>query len=370
MTIEEIKALNMEQITARRAEIKDALNAEDADIDALTAEVDALEARAAEIKAEAEKRSALINKVNSGAGTVVETGKASEMNEEEKRAAEFVQDGKMEMRAVLSTGTIAKPTAVAGINGAPEVEDSIVDDVHAVLLTGVGAYTVAYKDADAVAADVTDGEDIGGTGAAFKYVTINPAEWGVFDEISNQVKKVSPLAYQSEVENSALIALRAMAASKIVAAVEASDLLGAATVAIDADYLKTVVLSYKAITGKGAVKLYLNREDLIKLGKVRGTNEKRALYEITFDEGSTSRGVIKEGGLAVAFSVLDSVKAGTQLFGQPQTIEVPMWDQYQIETNEGGEFFKKNMIGVRGIQTANAALAAKAGMMKITNASA
>ena len=49
---------------------------------------------------------------------------------------------------------------------------------------------------------------------------------------------------------------------------------------------------------------------------------------------------------------------------------MPMWDNYSIETDEGGEFFKTNMVGIRGIQTANADLCAKNGMVKVTNATA
>lgn len=369
MTLEEIKTLNSEQIATRKAEIKEELNKEDCDVNALSAEVDALEERANVIKAEAEQRANLVSKVNSGAGEVVERGE-TQMNENEERAQKLMDTGKMEVRALLSTGTIAKPTKVDGINGLPEAENSIVDDVHAVPLTGTGAYTVAYKDTEAAAADVTDGEAIGGTGATFKYVTINPAEWGVFDEISNQVKKVSPLAYETEVRNSALISLRTEAADKIVKAILASTLLGAVTVAIDKDYLRTLTLNFKAIPGKGAPKLYLNRSDLVKVGAIRGTNEKKALYEIAFDPGTTNSGTITEGGLAVKFAVIDSLAEGTQLFGQPQTVEMPMWDNYSIETDEGGEFFKTNMVGIRGIQTANADLCAKNGMVKVTNATA
>ena len=68
----EIKTMNIDQIEARMAEIKEELNGE-CDVEALTQEVDELEARKAELEAEAEKRSALIDKVNAGeAGTVIE----------------------------------------------------------------------------------------------------------------------------------------------------------------------------------------------------------------------------------------------------------------------------------------------------------
>ena len=70
--------------------------------------------------------------------------------------------------------------------------------------------------------------------------------------------------------------------------------------------------------------------------------------------------------MAVRFRVLDGLSAGEQLFGQPGAIDMPMWDNYEISTNEGGEYFKKNQIGIRGIQTAGADLVAYHGMQLIS----
>ena len=72
MTLEEIKALNLSQIKERKAEIRDLMDSDDADIDALTEEVDNLEARSKEIELEVEKRNSLKSKLAS-----VERGKAA-----------------------------------------------------------------------------------------------------------------------------------------------------------------------------------------------------------------------------------------------------------------------------------------------------
>lgn len=291
--------------------------------------------------------------------------KAMEVKKEE-RATTLLETGKMETRALLSTGKIATPTKVGGMNGLAEVADSIVDDVTAISLVGNGAWKRPYKSADAKAVDVVDGQAIGGTEAEFATVEINPAEVGVYSEISAQVKKLTPVDYENEIAGSSLTALRDAMAEKIVANVKGSAIVDKKVAAIDADYLKTLVLGYRAIKGKGDVKLYVNQADLLALSKVRGTNEKKALFEIEFDAGTTTSGTIKEGGMAVKFRILDELEAGTQLFGQPQTIDMPMWDNYEIETNEGGELFKKNLIGIRGLQTANANLTAYHGMVVVT----
>lgn len=342
-----------------------------ADIEKATEEKRALLERRAELRElETRKQNALDLQNNIVEGKVIEErGKQTMENVIETRAKEFADHGKTEMRALLATGKIAAPTKAAGVNELAEVASDIVDDVHAIPLTGSGAWKVGYKKTNAVAEDVTDGEAVGGTGSTYDYVTINPSEWGVTDEVSNQVKKMTPVDYLSAVEESALIALRVKASNKIVAAVKASSLTEKKTgVKLDADYLKNIVLGFRAIKTKGAVALYLAQADLLALGKVRGANEKKALFDITFDNGSTTAGVIKEGGMAVRFRVLDQLSEGEQLFGQPGAIDMPMWDNYEIKTDEGGEYFKNNQIGIRGIQTAGADLVAYHGMQHITQA--
>lgn len=342
-----------------------------ADIEAATEEKRALLERQTELKElETRKQAALDLQDGVVEGKVIEErGKGTMENKMEARAKEFAETGRMETRALLSTGQIAAPTRATGISDLAAVASDIVDDVHAIPLTGSGAWKVGYKKTNAVAADVTDGEAIGGTGLTYDYVTINPSEWGVTDEVSNQVKKMTPVNYLNAVEESALIALRAKASDKIVAAVKASTLTEKKTgIALDADFLKNIVLGFRAIKTKGAVVLYLAQADLLTLGKVRGANEKKALFDITFDNGSTTAGVIKEGGMAVRFRVLDQLTAGEQLFGQPGAIDMPMWDNYEIKTDEGGEYFKNNQIGIRGLQTAGADLVAYHGMQLITQA--
>ena len=63
MTIEEIKALDNDAIEKRMAEIKDEMNAENADLDALNKELDAIEERRASIKEDVEKRAKVVEEV-------------------------------------------------------------------------------------------------------------------------------------------------------------------------------------------------------------------------------------------------------------------------------------------------------------------
>lgn len=325
----------------------------------MASEIESLEAEKTEIRERMKKIESI---------PVVEERK---MSDKEVRAKQLMESGRIEMRGILSSGHIAQPVQVGGINDMPEVPGGIVDDVRAVALTGNGTYRVAYKASRAVSAAVTEGNAIGGTEPTFNYVDITPAEWGILAQVSNQIKKYSPLDYLNAVENEALISLRTYAESQIYTNVAASALADATTFAttpLDADYLRTLLLNFVAIPGKGDVCLYINRSDLGTLGQVRGTNEKLPLYSIKFDPGTTMSGVISEGGMACKFRVTNQLATKTQLFGQPLTIEMPMWDGYQIETNEGGVYFSTNMIAVRGLQTANADLCAYHGMAVVTQA--
>lgn len=363
--------MRIDEIEARKAEINAMINSNDTsyDVDALLEEVRGLNKEAEEIRKQNSKMEELRKGVSANTAAALRQAARTEQSADEKRAMEFVKTGKMEIRQLLSTGTIAKPTKVGGISGLAAVASGIVDDVNAIQLTGTGAWIAAYKATEAAAADVTDGSAVAGTASTYNYVTINPGEWGVLDEISKQVKKMSPLDYEGAIKDAALIALRAKASAKIVAAIQASALAEARNgIALDATYLRKLRLKFRAIEGKGDVKLYITQNDLSTLGDVRGTNEKKAVFEITFDDGSVTSGVIKDGGLAVPFRVDDNLTDGTQLFGQPGAVDMPMWDGYSVETDEGGDYFKRNMIGIRGLQTANADLVAFHGMQVIKQA--
>lgn len=350
----------LKEIEARRAELTTEASAEDV-----------TETRLAEITTEAEN----LNKeeMEVRAKMALETKNSTPVTtpELESKADEFMRTGRMviETRQLLSTGTIAKPTKVGGINGLAASANGIVDDVHAFALNGAGTWRAAYKVTDAAAADHTEGATYGGTASTYNYVDINPAEWGVLDEISKQVKKQSPLDYQGAIEDSAVSALRDKAAEKILTAVQASSLKQSVfSRALDKDFLRNTVLGFRAIKNKGACKLYLTQTDLATLGAVRGTNEKRALYEITFADETNTAGTIKEGGMAVSFRVLDGLTDGTQLYGQPGCIDMPMWGNYEVNTDEHGDYFKRGMIGILGTQTAGADLVAKNGMQVIKQA--
>lgn len=301
------------------------------------------------------------------------TASKNQGSEKEQRAKQFRETNKLnitEQRSLLvSDGKIAAPTAAyQTIGELPKAVSSIVDDVEVIDATGTGTWTFPYKKTDAEAADVTEGQKIGGTGATYDKVQITQAQWGVLDEVSNQVAKMTDVAYTASVEASAILALRRKARDKIVAAIKASSLTETkSSVALDEKYLRKIVLEYggdESVVG-GETKLYINKTDMATLGDVVGS-DKKPVYDIKFEDANN--GVIQVGGTAVRFSLCASLTTGEQIYGNAKTVKMLMWGGYEVSTDQGGDYFQRNVMGIRGLLTANADLTAWHGMQLIKQA--
>jgi len=357
----ELKAASeeLDELNAKKAELEKEL----AEINAQIAELD----KPTE-EEENSKRSAL-NFMNKN-----ERGNKMMNIEERKAAAEkFVETRRTnltaeEARSVLvSSGTIATPTEVSGINenGFAGVS-SIIDLVKVVNCEGMGKNRIAYTKTDATAASQTEGGTAGGTGTAFGFVDISAESIAILDSISKQTKKQSPLQYEAKVKEKAMLALRKEAARIVTEKVLASTLVTAQTItALNADAVREIVLNYGGDEGvEGAAYLFLNKADLITLGKVRGANEKKAVFEIIPDENPNT-GTIKDGGTIVKYCLNKNLTAGTMLYGQPKNIELDLFSNYEIAVSEDF-YFDKLMDAIRGDVELGADVVAQGGMVKIT----
>lgn len=283
----------------------------------------------------------------------------------EKRAKTFATSGRMsvdveETRATLiSSGDIATPTGVSGINDSFDRVSSIVDMVKVENCVGMGANKVAYeKDIDA-AADKAEGAAATEGDPEFGFVEITPKTVAVLSKISKEVRRQSPLNYTQKVQASALKALRKAAAKLVTDKIKASALNASVDVsAIDDKTLRNIALNYggnEAIEG-GAV-LFLNKADLIAFGDVRGTNEKKAVYEITPDTGNNNTGIIKDGGLSVRYCLNENcaalsasgtaAAAVTMFYGDPHCCELDLFSPYEITLLEE-RFADQGMLGIAG----------------------
>ena len=377
------------EIQARLAAIANEI--ETAEGDALTAleeESRSLLEQLDQMQKDAQARQQLREQIAAGAGTPLPGNSTSGQPSEEERAAkEFAQTRHMTMDAeqaratLISSGNLATPTEVDGINDIPGAKvSSIIDLVHVENCVGMGTHRVAYTDADAGdASDQVEGEAaVEAALGSFKYVDIKPASVAVIDFISKQAKKQTPLQYSVKVRNQALIALRKKAATVLTNALKASELvkeIPGTPGKVEANTLRNLTLQYggdESVIG-GAV-LFLNKADLIAFGDVRGTNEKKAVYEIIPDTANPNTGVIKDGGLSVRYCInskLAAVSAAaegagrTMFYGAPKCAELDLFSDYEI--NVSADFaINKLMDTIVGDVELGAGVTVKYGFVALT----
>ena len=384
----------IKEIEARLAEITEAVKtAEGDELAALESETDALITERAGLVDQAEQRAKLREKIakeskKEESGTMTTTKSALEERAEKLVCTKNMKMDASETRAqLISSGTIATPTAVSGINDSVgQKASTILDMVRVEDWSLAGAHEVAYEAADAAAADaLTEGQDAATKEPTYGYVTISPTEYAVYSEISRKVTKLSPLDYEAKVRDQAVLSLRKAAIGLIVTKLQASTLVKTvdATVSsnkgvIDQHTLRNIVLNYggdESVVGEAV--LLLNKTDLIAFGSVRGTNEKKAVYEIEPDTGNPNIGLIRDGGLAVRYCLVSGLTAcagtsesaeaaiPTMFYGSPLNFELDLFSPYEIDVSTESQF-KKFMIAVRGIVDLGGDVTVKDGFVAYT----
>ena len=324
---------------------------------------------------------------------------ARSMNRMDTRAAaEFQRTGKhtyKDVRSLIraavvsnSTGVIG-PTGVAGITDPVAPVSSMIDLVKLVDATGMAQYKVAALTADATDAAITEGSVPTESEPTFAAVTFTPANYGVIGYVSKEIRKQSPLNYEEKVTESSRRALRRRLNTLIAAAIPASSLADTYAItlastdttgapAFDANLLSNIILSYAGDEGvDGQAVLFLNKKDLKAFAAVRGTNEFLPVYSIIPDPNSPSTGIIKDNnGLSCRYCISKDVTAlcdlsltttakKTMFFGNPQTVEVPIWGGMEVEVNDGYKF-GEGLLTVRGEVTADADLVTQGGFVIVT----
>lgn len=383
-----------EEIQARLAEINTQIDTADGEtLTALETESRSLMEELTDLKQTAQARQQLRKQIAEGAGQPLKLGQPSQTLEE-RTAQHFVQTRRMTLNAeqsratLVSGGTLATPTAVDGIYDIPGAKvSSIIDMVRVVNCVGMGSHKIAYQATDAAAAPVqTEGANTGLTQSlgTFGFVTISPTSVAVLDGISKQAQRQTPLQYAAKVRDQALIALRREAAALVTEKLKASTLNATvdATVTstkgvVDATTLRKLVLAYggdESVVG-GAV-LFLNKADLMAFGDVRGTNEKRAVYEITPDMANPNTGLIRDGGLSVRYCLNSHLTAChgtaqaesatvTMIYGSPMNLELDLFSDYEVRVSEDFAF-DKLMDTIRGDVELGADVIAKHGFVALT----
>jgi HK97 family phage major capsid protein len=298
----------------------------------------------------------------------------------EKRAAELVTTRKVSFdvdevkRAItIGSGDLAQPKYVqSAINDKFGEVSSIIDMVKITPAAGMGEYDVPYVVTYATGGIKGENTDYATAEPTFKYASIKPVKITTYGEVSTEVTKLTNVAYLAKVREASLIALRKKIAKLIplgnpsATPAEITGIVNGAAItaspievtAIDATTLRKIAMNYggdENVVGNAV--LLLNKTDLIAFGDVRGTNEKKAVYEITPDVSNPNSGTIKDGGLAVRYvinSALPALSAAAttdatkcMLYGVPAAYELALFSQYEIKVSEDAAF-KKGMLAVRG----------------------
>lgn len=323
----------------------------------------------------------------------------NKMNEElrkeaEERAAKFKETGKRSIamkdyskaistRATLiSGGTIATPTEVAGITPTFNQVSSIVDLVKVVNCEGMGANKVAYEISIGTATEQTEGSAIGSSDPTYGYVEITPTSIGILSSVSKQVRRQSPLDYEGKIVDSAEKALRVKAAAFITQSILASNIIAKPASlkisAIDDTTLRKIAFNYGSDeTIYGNAWLFLTKQDLIAFGDVRSDTTLQAVYEITPDTNNPNTGVIKDGGLSVRYCLnpnLTPLATATEnqvsmFYGQGECAELDLFSDYEVMVSEDFQF-DKNMLTIRGDAEMGCGVIKNQGFVCVTKAGA
>lgn len=374
----------LQEIELRKAEIRSEIEgADEARMAELKAEVEALETEERNLKAKEELRGKLGEKENKM------EERAAQVTEVEKRAKAFVETGKttIESRSLLVSGN----TTVAPEKAANEINDmigagysNIVDMIDVDFVTGAGSYSVPIT-TDGITPYIpgTEGTAVTASDATFAVVTLTPTDINTLSYVSKLVAKANPVDYEAKVKKLAGQALRQKYSKTIVDAVLASSLTASVTVAkntsngaaIDEKTLRSIALAYgndEAVEGQAV--LFLNKTDLQGFGDVRGTNEKKAVYEILPDPSNANIGVIKDGGLVVPYCLNKNCTAltgnkttngKTMIYGNPKAIKGAIWGDYEVQM-DGSYKFAEGLDTIRGDVYAAADLAVKNGFVVVT----
>lgn len=317
--------------------------------------------------------------------------RGSKMTEREQRAAKFAETNKesFSTRSLLTTTTgIAKPTKTQqDINDAYGVEvSSLIDMITVTDCTGIGTYTVPIMTAGLTAGATTEGTAPTAGDITVSTVSMTPTAFNVLSYVSKMLKKQTPVAYETKVVQAARTALRKKASKVIVDAIYAQAAeSGLCTTnekakdatngkKIDEKTLRDIVMNYGGDEGVGNGVLILNKTDLIAFGDVRGTNEKKAVYEITPDAGNENTGTIKDGGLVVryvinsnctAFSGNKGASQKTMIYGNPRFCEMAVWGDFEVSTSTEYKF-AEGLLAVLGECELDADVVAKNGFEVLT----
>ena len=237
--------MTMTEIEARKAEIAELLNAEDADLDALNTEVDELNERAAEITAESEKREAILASIaENRTGKEIATMNTPEIvktNDEIRNSQEYinafanyVKTGKdAECRSLLTenvSGTVPVPAFVYDIVKRAWEDEQIMQLVSKASMAGNVKVGFEISATDAVVH--TEGDEAPSEETlTLGIVTLVPASIKKWITISDEAVDMGGEAFLRYIYEELAHKIAKCAADALVAAIDAAPATSTSTAA-------------------------------------------------------------------------------------------------------------------------------------------
>ena len=276
----------------------------------------------------------------------------------------------VEKAVTLATGTLAQPTGAGSTirDALGYGVGAIIDQVYVQDLTGMAAYLEPYviSEPDAQGAKVSTAAGTARTASAdptFGVAKISPYELTTTSYVDRNIARLTPANYYAKVFNMAMKAMRrdtvkmifngdGQATNDMFGIKTAKNVAGANIFAtpnvsaVNEDLLTELMFAYGGDEELGGnCRLYLNKKDLQAIGKIRGTNEKRRLYDIVPDAANPNIGTIREGGTIVPYSISKQLTALSEstagaaaiqamVYGDPRNYELGLFGDYTVRVDE------------------------------------
>lgn len=275
----------------------------------------------------------------------------------------------VEKAVTLATGTLAQPTGAGSTirDALGYGVGAIIDQVYVQDLTGMAAYLEPYviSEPDANGAKVSTAAGTARTASAdptFGVAKISPYELTTTSYVDRNIARLTPANYYAKVFNMAMKAMRrdtvkmifngdGQATNDMFGIKTAKNVAGANIFAtlnvsgVNEDLLTELMFAYGGDEELGgSCRLYLNKKDLQAIGKIRGTNEKRRLYDIVPDAANPNIGTIREGGTIVPYSISKQLTALSEstagaaaipamVYGDPRNYELGLFGDYTVRVD-------------------------------------
>ncbi len=432
--IEELRDVNNEiaDINKRKAELKKKLEQKRSSI--TPAELETIKAQKAELDAELRAKEAVRDSLSKVAADTEQNGKRdflpgakelrvtdlinANLSDTERRSAEFLLKdtaeefkrskhltikGKeitdlinSEKRSITSsTAGIITPTRVGGIGNPFNEVITIFDQVDVQDMTGVGQYEKSFLKKGPAASTKQEGQAPTATDATFGAVVMTPENIATLSYMSREMEKLTPLNYLQKVVESSAIALKVKLSENIATKIKtgtdkdgnamyqtltastANGMLNASKGQINERTLRQIALNYGGENNVyGNAVLYLSKQDLIAFGDVRGTNEKKYIYEITPNQANPNIGTISDGGLTVFYCIIPSLTplsgtaqgataVQTMLYGSPFNFEMDIFGDFGVRVSSEYKF-AENQLTIMGEVMAGGSVTVQNGFTVVT----